>query len=194
MDVPIWFDQFLQAGFYLRGWSPKTAVIYRRAFTSFWPSASPPRSDGHGHAALTKPALEAWVVEMRQRGLSPAGCNIYIRTMNAFGLAWRTGLRERACGRSDPRAAGAAGDLLRSEVRAILSHRPKGFNQVRLWTLLNVLVDTGVRIDEAPDVSGRPDRLRQSAVHGRGQGQQAAEDPVLAGSSQSALSVSATRA
>jgi hypothetical protein len=28
MDVPTLFDQFIQAGFYLRGWSPKTAVIY----------------------------------------------------------------------------------------------------------------------------------------------------------------------
>jgi hypothetical protein len=67
MDVPIWFDRFLQAGFYLRGWSPKTAVIYRRAFASFWLSASRPGADRREPAALSKATLQAWVIEMRQR-------------------------------------------------------------------------------------------------------------------------------
>jgi hypothetical protein len=33
---------------------------------------------------ITKAQLEAWIIWMRQNGRSPAGCNVYIRAMNAF--------------------------------------------------------------------------------------------------------------
>jgi hypothetical protein len=35
MTLATLFEQFVQAGIYLRGWSQKTPIIYRRAFASF---------------------------------------------------------------------------------------------------------------------------------------------------------------
>src|SRR5688500_17046459 len=102
MSLEKLFDSYLRAGIYLRGWSPKTAVVYRRAFTSFQQSLRIAGSEELGSA--TKAQLEAWVVGMRQRGMSPAGCNIYIRAMNAFG-SWlkEEGLRAECCdGVEDP--------------------------------------------------------------------------------------------
>ena len=32
----------------------------------------------------TKAHLDAWVIAMRQRGLTPGGCNMYIRTVNSY--------------------------------------------------------------------------------------------------------------
>ncbi len=72
------FEQFLQAGLYLRGWSPKTPIIYRRGFACY------------GRPSLSQAALNEWVVQMRKGGRSAAGCNLYIRAMNAF-CSWMKG-------------------------------------------------------------------------------------------------------
>src|SRR5687768_10834572 len=72
------FDNYIKHGLYLRGWSPKTAVIYRRAFASFL------RTNPDG---LTKANLQRWIIARREAGMSPAGINIYIRAMNSF-TAW----------------------------------------------------------------------------------------------------------
>jgi len=63
MDLPNLFEQFVQAGLYLRGWSQKTPAIYQRAFSSFRSS---------GATTLGQKELQAWVVKQRQRGLSTA--------------------------------------------------------------------------------------------------------------------------
>jgi integrase/recombinase XerD len=156
MDAEALFDQFIQAGLYLRGWSPKTAVIYQRAFASL---ARSQRGTDAPAVELTKARFETWVVGMRQAGLSPAGCNIYIRAMNAFA-AW---LREQNYITAPIRLGQVRVPQTQlvvfsdAEVSAILAHRPRRFTEVRLWTLVNVLVDTGVRIDEA--LTLRTDRI-----------------------------------
>jgi hypothetical protein len=40
-----------------------------------------------GDVGLTKARLDAWVVWMRQNGVTPGGCNMYVRPMNSY-LAW----------------------------------------------------------------------------------------------------------
>ena len=37
MDIEKLFEQFIKAGLYLRGWSPKTASLYQQAFQCFAP-------------------------------------------------------------------------------------------------------------------------------------------------------------
>src|SRR5438045_1415009 len=73
-------EEFLQEGLYLRGWSRKTPVIYRRAFRSLQQSL--PESKSEEQLSKTQP--ETWIVSRCQAGMSPAGINIYIRAMNAF--------------------------------------------------------------------------------------------------------------
>jgi hypothetical protein len=66
----------LQAGLYLRGSSPKTAITYGRAFDSFQ------RTPG---SELSKARLAQWIVSCRQAGRLPAGINVHIRAVNTFG-------------------------------------------------------------------------------------------------------------
>jgi len=88
---------------------------------------------------------------MRERGLTPGGCNMYIRTVNNY-LSW---LREE--GHIDQRLTVK---LLRAplhlltllsvaDVRAIVRYRPGSAAERRTWTLILLLLDTGLRIDEA---------------------------------------------
>jgi hypothetical protein len=63
------------AGIYLRNWSARTVRTYRQGLKRL-PTEIP-----------TKSQLDAWVVQMRQDGLTPGGCNMYIRTINSY-LSW----------------------------------------------------------------------------------------------------------
>jgi hypothetical protein len=88
MDIEMRFQQFVQAGLYLRGWSPKTASLYLQAlacFLRFRQSLVEGTSDKTPTASpLTKAQLEAWLVWMRQQVRTAAGCNIYTCVFNSF--------------------------------------------------------------------------------------------------------------
>ncbi len=71
MTTEYLFQQFIQSGLYLRGWSEKTPLIYRRALASFEKNRREAR-DTPVETGLTKTQLEAWIISMRKRGLARA--------------------------------------------------------------------------------------------------------------------------
>lgn len=137
MNIQELFADYIKSGLYLRGWSPKTAVIYQRAFASF------------GAGELTKSNLEGWIISRRQAGMSPCGINIYIRAMNSFS-AW---LKEEGHAeqivlkqlKAPPKPVTVFSD---DDIRLILAFRPKTFIEFRTWTVIQTLLDTGCRINE----------------------------------------------
>jgi site-specific recombinase XerD len=120
-------EQFLQHGLYLRNWSNTTIRTYRQGLACL------------GIERPTKADLEAWVVGMRQRGLTPGGCNMYIRTVNSY-LSWLRLLR-----------APLKQPVLLSpqDIKTLVLFRPTSAVQFRTWALIQLLLDTGVRIEEA---------------------------------------------
>jgi hypothetical protein len=87
MDLQKLFEQFVKAGLYLRGWSPKTASLYRQAFQCFHRFQESLRTGETAQeipGPLTKAHLEAWLIWMRANGRTPAGCNIYTCVFNSF--------------------------------------------------------------------------------------------------------------
>jgi site-specific recombinase XerD len=131
--------QFLQHGRILRGWSPRTVQTYAHCLRAF------------GDTPLTKAGLANWIVALRERGHTKGGVNVLARTVNSY-LSW---LREEGhltdrlrikLLPSPPKAITAFSDV---EVRRIVSYRPHGRPQTRTWTLIVLLLDTGLRIDEA---------------------------------------------
>jgi integrase/recombinase XerD len=137
--------QFINFGRYLRGWTPKTISTYEHGLGLFLQFLG----DSRG---LTQQALDQWIVWMRQRGLSPGGCNTHIRTVNSF-LSWlgenhyaspdlRIKLLRKP--RSVPRL------MSRLEVWKLLGSKPPNdITKLRTWALIGLLVDTGARIEEA---------------------------------------------
>jgi hypothetical protein len=89
MNLDQLFEDFVRAGLYLKGWSPRTPPVYRRAwvsYTRFQQSLRGAQRAGIGPAAvsahradfgspdiLTKAQLEAWVISRREAGMRPAG-------------------------------------------------------------------------------------------------------------------------
>jgi integrase/recombinase XerD len=134
----LWETDFLNHGRYLRNWTEKTCRTYAQGLKTLPDD-------------LTKETLAQWVINLRGRGVSPAGVNMYARTVNSY-LTWLhqeghlpTRLRVRLL-----RAPHRQITLLdQNDIRRILRFSPHGRIQRRTWTLILLLLDTGVRIDEA---------------------------------------------
>lgn len=149
------FADFLKHGRYLRNWSPRTVHTYGQGLNAFQQSlgvSAQPTSDGSESCTgptITKAQLDAFVIWMRERGLTPGGCNMYIRTVNSF-LSWLHEERGHPLLRikllPDPQKP--LRGFSDAEIRALTTFKPKGAYQTRTWTLLLVLLDTGARIDE----------------------------------------------
>jgi len=73
-------EAFLKSGTYLRNWSPRTVHTYRQGLTCLYQTVPTDQIP-------TKPLLDRWVIDMRERGITPGGANMYIRTINSY-LSW----------------------------------------------------------------------------------------------------------
>jgi integrase/recombinase XerD len=136
---PSYHDDFINQGRYLRAWSPRTVRTYRQGLRAL------------AQTPLTKAGLHAWVVGLRERGLTRGGVNMYIRTVNSF-LSWlheEGHVPERLRLKLLPNPPGAVTSFTDAEVRRIITYRPTNAIEKRTLTLVVVLFDTGVRIDEA---------------------------------------------
>lgn len=145
MDLATRTEDFIRQGLYLRNWSSKTIRTYRQGLAAF--HAAVPSSDD----ALTKTELQTFVIAMRNRGLTPGGCNMYIRTVNSF-LSWlheEGALPQSLRIKLLPNPAKPLKTFSDAEVKRLLTFRPQSQIHARTWTLLVVLLDTGMRIDEA---------------------------------------------
>jgi integrase/recombinase XerD len=131
-------EQFLQYGRYVRDWSPQTVTCYRAALTE---CPSPP----------TKASLNALVVAMRERGLSPGGINVRARAINSY-LTWlheEGHIAERLKIKLLKNPPKPIQTLTDKEIQRLAAFRPKGRIQIRTWVLAMLLLDCGLRIGEA---------------------------------------------
>jgi site-specific recombinase XerD len=132
-------EQFLQYGLYVRNWSPQTVTTYRLALRDL-------------PATITKASLNAAVVAMRERGLTPGGVNLRARAMNSY-LTWlheeEGHIPERFRIKLLKNPPKPIQTLTDKEVQRLAAFRPKGRIQVRTWVLAMLLLDCGLRIGEA---------------------------------------------
>lgn len=129
-------QQFIEQGRYIRNWSPKTVRCNSQCLAIFRQAVS---------ELPTKASLQAFVVRMRQEGRSAGGCNVIIRTTNSF-LSWlyEEGLIPERLRLKLLRAERTAvATLSDADLRRLIAVTPKG----RAWTMILLLLDTGLRIE-----------------------------------------------
>jgi site-specific recombinase XerD len=138
--------RFLEDGRFLRNWSPKTVESYDRALKRFQRATTTTNV-----TELSKQDLNAFVLSMRQRGLTTGGCNINIRSVNSF-LSWaheqeltEPHLKMKVLP-NPPRPVNTFSDV---DIKRIVHFRPQDDVQRRAWTICVLLLDTGLRISEA---------------------------------------------
>jgi site-specific recombinase XerD len=134
------FEDFLNHCTYVRGLSPKTVQTYRQAFKTLPADAN-----------LSREILSSWITNLRARGVSPAGVNCYVRSVNSY-LTWahEEGLIAERLHCKQLRAPKRIPVLLTADdVKRIVAYRPATMTERRSKVLCLLLLDCGLRISEA---------------------------------------------
>jgi integrase/recombinase XerD len=139
------FEQFLAQRRYLKNVTPSTIEWYQTAFKAFQ------KAHQTQAPALTKSGLQQFVVTTRQRGVKPVSCNTYIKALNAFCLWLRdeghlTERLELPLLRVEQRLIQTLTD---EDIQMLLAQKLKRFDDWRLHALVCLLLDAGLRIEEA---------------------------------------------
>jgi integrase/recombinase XerD len=126
--TPETFEKFVQERRYLYNVSPNTEQLYRNAWGK-WQKYGP---DPVG-----------FVSGLRQAGTTATGCNIHIRSLNAF-FRWAGQPPMRKLKEEDT----IPPTFTPSDVQRLLKHKPRP-NARRMYLLVLTLLDAGLRINEA---------------------------------------------
>jgi integrase/recombinase XerD len=141
------FDQFIREKKYLQNVSDHTERWYKHAL-KWLPNENP-----------TKEELKELVVKLREKGLKATGCNAVIRAVNCY-LHWVNG-GEGKCAPQCPHPRirqmkepqAVIETFSPEQVRKLTTYKTKGFYPRRLHLLVLLLLDCGLRITEALNVT-----------------------------------------
>jgi site-specific recombinase XerC len=139
------FDQFIKELQYLKNVSPLTVKSYKQAYDRYC------RFSGENDILPTKQSLNQFVIGMREAGLKPTSCNISIRAINSY-LGWlheNELIKERLRIKQLKSERKVIEPYTDDELHRVLSFKPKDFYDWRLYALSCLLIDTGIRIEEA---------------------------------------------
>jgi integrase/recombinase XerD len=159
------FEEFIKARVYLKNVTPRTVDWYKGSFTAF--------KRFHPSEDYSKQSLAAFVVALRDSGVSPISCNTYCRAINAY-LRW---LHEEGYAKDHLRIPPMKTEkkviatFTRAQVDAFLRWKPRTFPDFRLHALVTLLLDTGLRIREAVELRREEIDYENLLVKVRGKGQ-----------------------
>ena len=133
-------EQFIRERMYFKNVNSKTVAWYRQSFHAF---------EG---AIDTRAAIGQRIGQLRERGVSAASVNTYLRVVNAFH-SWAkaeghvTGERVHIPRLKEEQKV--LETLTPEHIQRIVSFRPKKVSERRVHVIVCVLLDTGLRINEA---------------------------------------------
>jgi integrase/recombinase XerD len=135
------FEQFLKEKLYLQNVSPRTIKYFRFCYMS-WVRLVGSRP--------TKQNCNDYVISLRESGISINTINSYIRGLNSF-FTWLHE-NEHISERLRMRPLKAPQRVLKvfsdSQIRLLLSFKPRTFHEHRLHAMVCLALDTGCRVDE----------------------------------------------
>ena len=136
------YEEFLQEKEYLNNLSPRT-IKYLSWMGNRWEAII--------GQFPTKQNIKEFMIKLCQSNLSPNTVNSYARGFNSY-LSWlyenehtaeHLKIKKIKAGVRRPKL------LSEIELRRLISYKPKTFTQTRIHTIVLLMIDTGVRIDEA---------------------------------------------
>jgi integrase/recombinase XerD len=139
------FEQFIRERKYFRNLAETTLYFYQETFKQFKMLGA--------FENLSKQSLQEAIIKFRERGTSIGAINTYIRGINVF-LNWlhqehsHENLSLKLL-KSDKRIFRT---LTEAELKTIVRFKPVTFTEKRLKTILLLMIDTGIRVDEAINI------------------------------------------
>ena len=154
-------ERFIQERKYLKSVTHKTLEWYKYSFHAF------------RGAMGSKDTIGAKIAELRQRGVSATSVNTYLRTLNAYFRWMHTEGHTKALIRLPPlkEEVKVLATLRPEHVQRLVQLKPKGPWEQRIHTVAMLLLDSGMRIDEALSLRREDVDLDNLLVklHGKGQ-------------------------
>lgn len=137
------FEQFCKEKEYLQGCSPRTIKYFRFCFMSW-------KKHTKCEGVPTNQDCKNYVISLREAGVSIITTNSYIRGINSY-MTWlhengHTPDKLRLQPLKAPQTVLKV--LSDSQVKSLLSFKPRTFHQHRLYAMLCLALDTGCRVDE----------------------------------------------
>lgn len=136
------FEEFINERKYFRNLSERTLRFYKETYHYF--------NQVGAFENLSKQSLQSAIVIFRERGVAVGGINAYIRGINTF-LKWLH--EEHKYENLSLKKLKGNYRILRSltdvELKAIVRYKPKTFSEKRLHVVLLLMMDSGLRINEA---------------------------------------------
>lgn len=137
------FEQFVRERGYLKAVTPKTIIFYRQAWASL--------RKGCAGEEITKADLIDFIIRLKDKGIKPVSINTYSRALNAF-FNWcfiEGHLPVRLTLQKLKEEQIAVKPMDDSVLKTLISFKPLTFGENRLQALLMVLIDCGLRVNEA---------------------------------------------
>lgn len=144
LNLEALFAEFLKERRYLKNITKNTERYYNQSWTAY-------KEYGGLDAELNRGSLNRWVMNMREAGIKPKSCNTFISAINAF-VHWLydNELIERRIGATLLKVQDELlVALTEKQVLTLANFKPQTKGQWRTHTILSLLIDTGMRIDEA---------------------------------------------
>lgn len=173
MNFEALFEEFLRERRLLRNIAKTTENYYKISFSAF-------RNYGGADEELSKTSLTKWVMRMREAGVKPKSCNTYITAINAFAhwLYENEVIPRRIDAQLIKLEKQAPIALLDETVNRLADFKPQSIGQLRTHTILSLLIDTGMRIDEALGCRLSDVDFEQSLVTIKGKGNKTRTIPI----------------
>jgi integrase/recombinase XerD len=144
MELEALFEEFIRERRLLKNISRKTEIYYQQGFNAY-------KRYAPAEPQPNKTQLSKWVMAMREANVKPVSCNTYISAMNAFwNWLYENEVMDKRL-KVDPMKLPDDGLKIISEAQLniIINYKPKNKPEWRIHAFLSLLIDTGLRIDEA---------------------------------------------
>lgn len=161
------FEQFIRERIYERNITPKTDRAHRKAWLSFTKNI-----DIKSPEQLNKNIIFQWLEALSKTPIKPTSINCYGRSLNAF-FKWlydEGHIKEKVKILKLSTDKEVVKTLPEENIKALLFFKPSTFGEKRIHTLILMIIDTGIRIDEAlglklPDLDLHNERMK---IYGKG--------------------------
>lgn len=142
LDFEKLFENFVRHRRYVNNYSENTVKTYRWAW-KLWRELL-------GTPEVSKPLSNEFIIRMREKGISPASCNVYIKAINGF-IIWLSEFEyiEGFKIKHLKAVQKIIEPLSEENVKKLIHWKPAKYSERRLHTLVCLLLDTGLRINEA---------------------------------------------
>ncbi len=138
------FDNFLLEKKYVDNCSPRTISYFQQSYKTYLRVFPEPQIP-------TRADLLKLVVTLRNGGMTAGCCNSYFKGLNSF-LDWlfKNGyLKERLRLKLLKKEKKVLRSFNDAELKKLISFRPRYMQERRIHAIVCLLLDTGIRIDEA---------------------------------------------